>query len=116
VIDQEFIKVFVKILEALLEVNDKVVDKWTWMWAQGYTEVIQNLEDCREGTSTGAEKRRQERRQVIVEDTESLMDIEDSKEDGKGSEVEEVVEGKGKGKEKEKEMDKGKGSEENTVT
>jgi hypothetical protein len=39
---------------------------------------------------------------VIVEDMGSPMEIENSKEDGEGSEVEEVVvNGKGKGKEKE---------------
>jgi hypothetical protein len=117
VIDQEYIKVFAKIAEALPEVKDKVVNMWTWMKAEVYAVEDKNMEDHGEGTSMGEKKRREERKQVVVEDTGSAMDIGDSDEDRDGLEVDEIeeeaveVQGKGKGKEKTTE----KGMEESTL-
>jgi hypothetical protein len=73
--------------------------------------------DQGEGTSTGAEKQRGERQEMVSEESEDVMEIDDSEEDGDGSEMDkiedgEVVEVQGKGKEKVME----KGMEENTLT
>jgi hypothetical protein len=75
-------------------------------WAR--EEVEWRLEgDCGEGTSTGVEKWRAERKEMVREDEAMIVEIEDSEGDGDGSETDEIedgeveeVQGKGKGKEK----------------
>jgi hypothetical protein len=57
-IDEEYIKVFIKIAKFLLGVRDKVTDMWQWMQEEGYAEEVPNPEDHREGTLTGMEKKR----------------------------------------------------------
>jgi hypothetical protein len=118
-INEEYIKVFIKITKFLPGVMDKVMDMWQWMQEEGYAGEVPNLEDHREGMETGVEKKREEWRQVVAEDMGDAKDMEDIEEDRDSSEVdeieeEEVVEMQGKGKGKEKVTEKG--VEENTLT
>jgi hypothetical protein len=119
-IDEEFIKLFLLITMAIPGVKGLVHDMWDRLQKYGYASKLDITEDRREGTSTGAEKWREERRQAVVEESEEEIDMEEIKEDRNGSEVDEIeeeeevmeVQGKGKGKEKVTE----KGTEENTLT
>jgi hypothetical protein len=91
-INQEYIKVFIQISRALPDVRDKAMDMWQWMQEEGYAEEVPNPEDHGEGTLTGVEKKREEWRQVVVEDMGNAIDIEEIEEDGDGSEKDEIVE------------------------
>jgi hypothetical protein len=76
-------------------------------WARQEMDQRSEEEDCGEGTLTGAEKQRAERKKMVRDDEVKIVEIEDSERDGDCLETDEIeeeevteVQGKGKGKEK----------------
>jgi hypothetical protein len=125
-LDARYLSLAISHSEDMAETRREVREKWTWINERGWVEVTEDVgegalvvlrwreekkqeqRDLGEGTSTGAEKRREERRQAVAEDSEEVTDLEEFEEDRDSSEEDEIeeeeevteVQGKGKGKEK----------------